>query len=49
LVPVPEFRLAFLYPDAAVIELPRWQQPDSRKHRPRQDQTAAQQLELAAW
>jgi hypothetical protein len=30
LVPVPEFRLAFPYPDAAVIELPRWQQPDSR-------------------
>ncbi len=24
---VPEFRLAFPYPDAAVIELPRWQQP----------------------
>ena len=29
-MPVPEFRLAFPYPDAAVIELPRWQQPDSR-------------------
>ena len=27
---VPEFRLAFPYPDAAVVELPRWQQPDSR-------------------
>jgi hypothetical protein len=24
LVPVPEFHPAFLYPDAAVIELPRW-------------------------
>jgi hypothetical protein len=30
LVPVPEFRLAFPYPDAAVIELPRRQQQDSR-------------------
>jgi hypothetical protein len=30
LVPVPEFRLAFPYPDAAVVELPRWQQPGSR-------------------
>jgi hypothetical protein len=29
-VPVAEFHLAFPYPDAAVIELPRWQQPDSR-------------------
>jgi len=29
-MPVPEFHLAFLYPDAAVIELPRWQQRDSR-------------------
>ena len=29
-MPVPEFRLAYPYPDAAVIELPRWQQPDSR-------------------
>jgi hypothetical protein len=29
-MPVPEFRLAFPYPDPAVIELPRWQQPDSR-------------------
>ena len=30
LVPVPGFRLAFPYPDVVVIELPRWQQPDSR-------------------
>jgi hypothetical protein len=30
LMPVPEFHLAFLYPDAAVIELPRRQQRDSR-------------------
>ena len=29
-MPVPGFGLAFLYPDAAVIERPRWQQPDSR-------------------
>jgi hypothetical protein len=26
----PSFHLAFLYPDAAVTELPRWQQRDSR-------------------
>jgi len=30
LMPVPEFHPAFLYPDAAVIELSRWQQPDIR-------------------
>ena len=29
-MPVPEFHPAFLYPDAAVIELPRWQQRDSQ-------------------
>ncbi len=29
-MPVPEFRLSFPYPDAVVIALPRWQQPDNR-------------------